>query len=260
MNGSEFFPNLRSALGSLYENVVSRPYFSLAGHEISKRFAIVGNARTGSNYLFDGLKSSNSIRMYHEIFADHNRTIGEDFEKIVSRLYRKQSRTTKIVGFKLFYNHLTEDEWIQFLSYRDFKIIHLTRWNRLRTVVSLEIAFRTGQWAKSRRANDPRLAEKRIWLDASGLIDRLEQIEKNEVLTRRRFSGRQILEVGYEELITNPIEIFHCIGEFLGVNDLDPSRIRLSRQNPESLRQLIANYDEIDLLLKNTRFGEYLEF
>jgi len=259
MNGNQTLPNLRSAFVSLYDNALSRPYLILFGHKVYQRFAIVGNARTGSNYLLDGLKRSNSIRMYHEIFADHNRKIGENFEKTFSALYQNESRTTKIVGFKLFYNHLTEEEWKKFLSYKDFKIIHLTRLNRLRTLVSLEIAFQTGQWAKSVNASGKQLTEKRVFLDASRLVRRLEQIEENEVLTRSRFSERKILEVVYEELIKNPVETFQSIGKYLGVNDIDPSRIRLTKQNPESLRQLIINYDEVHLLLKSTRFAEYLD-
>ena len=112
------------------------------GHPIDQRFAIVGNARTGSNFLLDGLKSSPSIRMYHEIFADHNRRVGENFDRVFSTVFQPESKSTKIVGFKVFYNHLTEDEWQKFLACRDLKIIHLLRRNRLRTVISLEIAFK----------------------------------------------------------------------------------------------------------------------
>src|SRR5215208_234320 len=146
MNNREIISQLRDRADALYVHTLQRTYFRIFGHPIDQRFAIIGNARTGSNYLLDGLKSSPSIRMYHEIFASHNREVGRDFEKILSTVYQYESKSTKIVGFKVFYNHLTEDEWEEFVAHRDVRVIHLTRQNRLRTVISLEIAFKTGQW------------------------------------------------------------------------------------------------------------------
>jgi hypothetical protein len=52
--------------------------------------------------------------------------------------------------------------------------------------------------------------------------------------------------------------VFASVGEYLGVERLDPGRIRLKRQNPESLEQLVSNYVEVVAALKNTRFTEYL--
>jgi LPS sulfotransferase NodH len=252
----ELVAQVRGRVDAFYTQSLQRAYFRLFGHRIDQRFAIIGNARTGSNYLLDGLKSSPAIRVYHEIFASHNREVGKDFEKIFSIVFQPESKTTQMVGFKVFYNHLTEEEWNKFLAYPDLKLIHLTRKNRLRTVISLEIAFKTGQWTKSGNSGAPK--EKRITLDPAKLLQRLEQIEKGEVSTRERFRDRQMLEITYEELVQSPHEVFAAVGEFLGVGDIDPGKIRLRRQNPEGLAQLIVNYDEIEAVLKNTRFAEYL--
>jgi LPS sulfotransferase NodH len=258
MDTKEIVLQFRERADAIYVNSLQRTYFRMFGHPIEQRFAIVGNARTGSNYLLDGLKSSPSIRMYHEIFADHNRRVGKDFDRVFSTVFQPESKSTKIVGFKVFYNHLTEKEWQKFLACRDLKIIHLIRRNRLRTVISLEIAFKTGQWTKSVKGNSGELKEKRLRLDPSKLIKRLEQIEEGEATARARFRDRQILEVVYEELVQSPKSGFEAAGAYLGVDGIDPSRIRLRRQNPETLQQLIINYDEIEAALRNTRFAEYL--
>ena len=171
MKNKKTIPQLREKAGSIYVHILQPAYFGLFGHQIDQRFAIVSNARTGSNYLAGGLKTSPSIRMYHEIFADHNRQIGKDFEKIFSTVFQHESTFTKIVGFKVFYNHLTEDEWQKLMAYKDLKVIHLTRRNRLRTVVSLEIAFKTGQWAESGSAGGSK--DNRITLDSLMLLKRL---------------------------------------------------------------------------------------
>lgn len=257
MSTKEIISQVRAKADSIYVHTFQRAYFRLFGHPIDQRFAIVSTARTGSNYLLDGLKSSPCIRMYHEIFADHNREVGKDFDKVLSTVFQYESKSTETVGFKVFYNHLTEDEWQKLLACKALKVIHLTRRNRLRTVISLEIAFKTGQWTKSTNIGGPK--EKRIALDPSKLIKRLEQIEEGEAATRARFRDRQILEVVYEEMVQSPREIFTSVIDYLGVDCIDLGKIRLKRQNPESSRQLIINYDEIEALLKNTRFAEHLQ-
>lgn len=256
MNTREMFLKLRDQANAVYTETLQRAYFRLFGHPVNQRFMIVGNARTGSNYLLDGLKTSPGIRMYHEIFASHNRQLGTDFEEILSTIYQHESKSTQMVGFKVFYNHLTDEEWQKLAACKDLKIIHLTRRNRLRTVISLEIAFKTGRWTNAGNSAGPK--EKRITLDPLKLLKRLEQIEEGEAATRARFCDRPMLEIVYEELVQSPHQMFASVGTFLGVDGIDPGQIRLKRQNPESLAQLIVNYDEIESVLKNSRFAEYL--
>ncbi len=226
------------------------------GQDTFERFAIVGHARTGSNYLVSGLRSSNSIRVYDEIFAAHNREIGKDYEKILSVLFRKQLRSIKVVGFKLFYYHLSEDEWEKFLSNENIKIIHITRKNTLKTIISLDIAFMTGQWHTSLLRS--KAQNKKIVIDVNTLLNRLEQIQAYEETARARFKDRPVLEVAYESLVKNPVDEFKRIGAFLNVNDIDPNKIVLKKQNPEKLDELIVNYREVAQLLANTKYANLL--
>ncbi|HSL41882.1 MAG TPA: Stf0 family sulfotransferase [Anaerolineales bacterium] len=256
MKTKEMITKMRETAESIYTDQLQRAYFRVFGHQVNQRFAIVSTARTGSNFLSGGLKTSPSVRMYHEIFADHNREIGKDFEKILSTIFQYESKATEVVGFKVFYNHLTEDEWKKLMGYKDFKVIHLTRRNRLKTVISLEIAFKTGHWTKSSKSGGPR--DKHLIVDPALLMKRLEQIEQGEAATRARFSDRRVLEVVYEDLVQSPREMFASVGEYLGVDDIDPDKIKLKKQNPETVQQLITNYDEVETSLRNTRFAEYL--
>jgi LPS sulfotransferase NodH len=171
-------------------------------------------------------------------------------------LYQYEGKSTRLVGFKVFYNHLTEEEWGKLAAHKDLKVIHLTRRNRLRTVISLEIAFKTGRWTKAGSSGDPKA--KRLTLDPVKLMRRLEQIEEGEAAARRRFCDRPILELVYEDLIRSPREVFESVGDYLGVHGIEPGKIRLKRQNPESLNQLIINYNEVAAVLQNTRFAAYL--
>ncbi|MDP1713487.1 MAG: hypothetical protein Q8L41_01970 [Anaerolineales bacterium] len=249
---------LCARMTSLYERLILRTYHNLFGQQSLSRFVIVAHARTGSNYLLDGIISSKLITAYHEIFAGHNRTIGKNFEKVLSQLYRKENKNTRIVGFKLFYNHLTEEEWKKFLSHDEFKIIHLTRANRLKTIVSLDVAFKTNEWTRFSRVKEKRLVDKWIFLDTTNLFERLEQIQTQEALARERFKDRPMLEVVYEEMVKNPRKIFQGIGAFLDVDDINITKIKIIKQNSEKLDQLIGNYDEVYQLLKNSKYSDFL--
>lgn len=257
MPAREMLLTLRDRLNSAYTRTVQRTYYRLFGHRVDQRFVIVGNARTGSNFLLDGLGTSPVIRMYHEIFASHNREVGKDFEKVLSILYQYESKATELVGCKVFYNHLTDEEWRKLAALPELKVVHLTRQNRLRTVISLEIAFKTGHWTNSGNSTGPR--EKRVTLDPQVLIQRLEQIEAGEALTRKRFYDRPVLEIVYEDLVQSPKDVFTAVGDFLGVGGIDPGKIRLKRQNPEPLSELIVNGDQVEAVLKNSRFAEFLD-
>jgi len=233
-------------------------YGSFFGHTNYSRFAIVGNARTGSNFLLDGIISSGSVYMYHEIFADHHRTIGKNFDKIISKLYEKKEQHIKQVGVKIFYYHLSGDEWKKFLEHDEIKIIHLIRRNRLRTIISLEIALKTDQWvATPSSRNDSK--EKSIWIDPEKLTTQLVMIGENESRARERFGGWQFLEVAYEDITKNPNEEFLKIGNFLQLSNINPDAIRHEKQNPEGLRELITNYDEVEKALIGTPHEIYLE-
>jgi len=259
MSTKEMISGFRERADSLYVNSLQRTYFRVFGHSIQRRFAIVGNARTGSNYLLGGLKTSPAIRMYHEIFADHHREIGKDFDRVFSTVFQPESRSTQVVGFKVFYNHLTDEEWQKLLAHQDLKIIHLTRRNRLRTVMSLEIAFKTGRWTQSGKKSSSEIQDRRLQLDPVRVIHRLEQIEAGEAAARARFLDRETIEVVYEDVVSHPREAFEAVGKYLGVDGIDPTQIRLRRQNPEPLQQLIINYDQVEAALQNTRFASYLQ-
>jgi hypothetical protein len=230
---------------------------SIVGQRSYERFALVGHARTGSNYVRSGLVTSRAIRMYDELFASHSRTHGETFEQVMATTRGRQPRSVRLVGFKLFYYHLSQQEWDEFAREPLRGIVHLTRRNRLRTVVSLAIATKTDRWTGT--SGHISVADKRLILDVSSLPRKLDEIEQGEASARERLAGANVLEVVYEDVIADPEPEFARIGRFLGADDIDPSRIALPRQNPEPLRELIANYDEVVARLAGTRHAAFLE-
>jgi hypothetical protein len=100
--------------------------------------------------------------------------------------------------------------------------------------------------------------EKKVLLDTSKLLERIEQIREFELITRDRFKDRKMIELTYESLVKEPKKAFRIVGDFLGVDDINSEKIRLEKQNPEKIEELIINYDEVRQLLKKTKFAEYV--
>jgi len=219
---------------------------------------VVGQARTGSNFLLAGLSNSTEIKTYDEVFAKHKREVGKEFDRIYSALMSEPPGDAKLIGFKLFYYHLTDAEWQQFLERRDFTIIHLTRKNYLRTIVSLEIAMKTNVWYRyGDELSNKKI--KRVTLDAEKIVQRIEEIQTLEKLSRSRFKGWDLLELTYENLVRNPVQEFDRVTSFLNIGNIDVAAINLRRQNPESLKNLVENYNEISSILHETEFSMLLE-
>jgi LPS sulfotransferase NodH len=139
----------------------------------------------------------------------------------------------------------------------NISMVHLTRENRLRIILSLEVAKKTSQWQSSDASVIP-TSEKRVVIDTSNLFFRIKRIEKWEDLARSRFAQRGMLEVVYERLVDQPAKVFAEVGGFLNVDDLDFSRVILKRQNEESISDLIINYDEVCATLQDTTYESYL--
>ena len=237
------------------DNKLRTLYTRFAGHQRYTRFAIIGHPRTGSNFVFVGLNKCKDVQIYHEIFAKHNRIKGETFEQIFNRFFDKQPMQIKVVGCKIFYEHFTKEEWVKFCLKENFKIIHLLRNNKLRTITSLDIAYKTDEWSLNKELS---LRDKKIMLDTTTIMKRLESIEYDEQLIRNYFANREYLEVSYEELIDNPSVIFNKISKFLNISCVDINAIDIKKQNPEMLKDLIENYDHIAEKLKNTKYERYL--
>lgn len=195
--------------------------------------------------------------MHHEIFASQARKEGQSLDSVLSVMHEKQKSGTKAVGFKLFYNHLTLSEWEQFASYDGFDVIHLTRKNRLRTILSLDLAMQTDQWVTT--AFDPETHQPRCMLPVSTLIKRMEKLGRQEARTRKLFEGRRMLEVVYEDMVESNSDTFSRLGEFLRVDDLQLEKVMLRKQNAGRLVDLIANYDEVHDALKNSEYCSCLD-
>lgn len=221
-------------------------------------FIILGNMRTGSNLLRIALESSREIRMKNEIFNRGFRRPGASFETILAEWLVAYPLTVRAVGCKIFYDHLEDAEWARLLARPGLRVIHLTRQNRLRTFLSLVIAEKTDRWIEKYRKEPLALERRQVHVEIPRLIAFLDLSAKREEEARSRIAHLPVLDVLYEDLRAGLGDVMPAVLRFLGASRWIPGSVDLRRQNPEPVRCLIRNYDQVARALETSGRGRFL--
>jgi hypothetical protein len=159
------------------------------------------------------------------------------------------------VGFKL--THRQEETVFRaVLGDRDVKKIVLVRNNRIKTFVSRLVSEATGVWEAYRDADLPGQRPK-VRVDLSALRDHIAFDDRYyaEIEGSLRRSGQSWCGVGYEELFSDACRL--RLLRYLGVPAEGPAdvaglRVGSVKQNPSDLRELIANFAELEAAVRGT--------
>ena len=224
----------------------------------------------------------------YDNFGAQERTLRDrDFRAFLrERIYCRHPEEIQAVGFKALYGQFWgfRDLLECLVEDTEIRVLHLKRRNILRTLVSLRLAQATDVWVKigeSRGTRTTMLSVARHPLRAATKLPRLlglpmlagkprsepphvrVAVTKDELfkfiirtdLTAAHFDDlfrdHPMLTVCYEDMLKRRNDVFHRAQSFLGV---PPKRlaVTLRRQNPEPLRELMANYDELYEAYRNT--------
>lgn len=240
------------------------------------RAVILTTQRTGSSFLVECLASHPQIECAREILEGH-----PDEPKPVYRgPFRRVVKLAHIVGsgawrpghrmeayfsggrakvrmFKVMYNQLARPFALRYLREHDeIRIIHLRRDNLLKLHVSTVLMPKRRE-LQATAPVDP------IWIrvDPEKAIASMRKARARYEEFERIFERHSRLAVAYEALIDvqslRP-ETGRRICEFLGVPP-HPMRSALVKVNPDSLRSLVTNYDELAAAVSRTEFADMLE-
>lgn len=234
-----------------------------------KTFVILAAPRTGSNLLCTLLNSHPTILCHHELFnprgifvaldqRDSARDWGglnerdRDPLRFLARVWQV-SLGASHVGFKM-----TRGQSDQVLRHvlRDSSVskIILRRSNRLKTFVSQLIAEQTDQWEAYQHGPQPSPSP-RVKIEVAALRAHAKRNEEYyDDLRHEVESGAQpFLELRYEDLL-NRAEHMRAL-EFLGLTPPQPPLSAASvKQSDRDLRTVIANFAELDGVLRGTAY------
>ncbi len=221
------------------------------------KFVVITRSRTGSNLLISLLNDHEKIRGYGERFR---RMLGKTAISEYNNIFPKKS-TASWIGFKLFYYHpLDSDDktiWDLIKNDKDIKIIHLKRENLLRVYISRVIAGKSNNWLRRSKIKE-KVESKRIIIDVDELIADIYRTNNFIQEANDLFKDHSVLNLTFEDLVKNKENTINKIFSFLNVAQISVQS-PLKRQNSESIKDLVLNYEELKNKLGNTEFSHFIE-
>ncbi len=191
------------------------------------------------------------------------------------RIFCRHPAQVRAVGFKVAYSHFFGFQDLEHLLAADseIRVLHLRRRNLLRSLVSLKIANATGAWLDDRgrehrragivraarqalraavrlrtllppRSPAPTAPPARVRVSADELFRFIVRVNQTAARFDDLFRSHPSLTLTYEDMVERRDELFGQVQAFLGVDAL-PLTVTLRRQNPQPLRELIENYDDL---------------
>jgi LPS sulfotransferase NodH len=238
-------------------------------------FVIVGTQRTGTTLIRTSLDSHPDALCSGEVFKSGKRpykkpdgywafcreTLSNRIRHYIARrrnvcafLDRLLSRPdAQAVGFKIMYSHARRyPEVVEYLRRHQLCVIHVTRRNFLRTLISRDVARLTGIY--HRTANSAQSAAAAIELDVSTLVHRLRGISSEEGAWDSLLLGHsRVHKVCYEDFIDDRPAVTRKLLQFLGLRYTELNS-PLEKVNASDMRHLISNYGEVEKALRATPF------
>ena len=101
--------------------------------------------------------------------------------------------------------------------------------------------------------------QKRIKIDTNTIIDDIDKINEYQKKVRKYFKNNEIDIIYYEDMVQNPQSTIELLRIKLGLDKINYNRIISQKQNPESIKDLIINYKEVEDVLNEKGYSSYLE-
>ncbi|MGH8222660.1 MAG: sulfotransferase [Woeseiaceae bacterium] len=163
----------------------------------------------------------------------------------------------KVRVFKAMYNQLANPFALRYLrAHEEIRVIHLRRENLLKVHVS-RLLMPTRRQLQATSPVEP------VWIrvDPAQAIAAMRKGQKRYEYFERLFERHARLPISYEKLIDGAClqeDTARRICDFLDVAQ-PPMKSRLVKVNPESLRDMVTNYDEIAAAISRTEFADLLK-
>lgn len=246
----------------------------LKGRQDYTRFIILGRSRTGSNFLRGLIKSNPAVITLGEVFRnqdaidmDHpefpiNAATLNLYQTDPLRFYhevvfRKAPAAIDAVGFKLFYYHARtapfDQLWSELSRDTSLHVIHIKRRNILKTHISRENAEKSGSWVNTSGVKeDP----KPLRVEYAACLEDFTRTRQWETDADRFFQHHPLLQMSYEELVSQTEQEVHRIQDFLGLAQT-PVVATTFKQSQKSLAQAIENFDELKRQFTGSPWAEF---
>lgn len=146
----------------------------------------------------------------------------------------------------------------KYIKENDCSAIHIIRKNKLKVFVSEEIANKTGIWSASDEDSLLNKEEKKINIDIYVLIEFINsENKKDNIVSILMDSVKNNYRLYYESMFSSENlfsqESISIASQVMNKN-IDTIHAGNLKMNPESLEDLVYNYEEVYYSLKGTRY------
>jgi LPS sulfotransferase NodH len=259
------------------------------------RFIVFGNQRTGSTLVASKLNSHFRITCYEEVFlpwVDSNPSLREWLDNngyaqwmraipgirasFLNSLFDVDTLfgNTSAIGFKVMYDQLSlwpklayfipragqllhDYKFQRWLRVNRVVIVHTLRRNRLKVLVSHELAAQNGRF----HSRDGVVRDGSVVIPLRGLKARLSRIEAAEKVARKMIKGLPVIEILYEDYIGadgTKLDARLCaaLGQSIPEGGLTSE---LTKVSSDDLRDTIKNYAQVADYLSGSRYEQFLK-
>ncbi len=248
-----------------------------------ERFLVLAGRRSGTTLLVESLDSHPDIECRKDVFSIRRRWryFQVDFKGGLFYPYRTASLRRRIdyilrrrrligsflaevfsptgsveaKGIRLSYEQARKyPDVLPWVLDNGIRVVHLIRENGLKAIVSHFTAKKRGLAHATSK-----VAKVTLHLPPRELMASLARREREVERYRALFREQPYCEISYESFLARKDEEARRLLDFLGIDRYSPLTSRLVKQNPDSLREILENYDEIARALRGTSFAAYLE-
>lgn len=164
--------------------------------------------------------------------------------------------SARVRAFKVMYNQLANPFALRYLQNDPtIRVLHLRRHNLLKVHVSRLLMGKRERV----QATGP-VDAVRTHVDPDAAIAAMRKARARYERFEALFGGHPRLQLTYESLFEGQglsEATTAAICDFLGVSR-HPMRSKLTKLNPESLQDMVTNYDELSAAIARTEFAEFL--
>lgn len=231
----------------------------VAAHTGFGPFIILARTRTGSNLLVSYLNCHFGVAAQGELCLYR---AGRSIDSCLRPAFGPRPRCVQVSGFRVFYEHPLDDAsgelWERLRTVPSLRVIHLTRTNILRTLLSRKIAGEDGVWMDMRGFREQAPAGARVSFTTAELAHGFETTRRWEEQWPKMFADLPVLHLTYEDLVSRPRTTMRRVFGFLGLSYVRP-RTQLRKQNRRALREVITNYGELKQAFARTKWTGFFD-
>ncbi len=178
---------------------------------------------------------------------------------LMTRFFEKGDEPAKV--FKAMYNHVNNPWTLRYLlGHKEIRVLHLRRQNVLKQYVSRLLLShrRVKKWQPHAVEPVPAVS---VVVSPPAALDYMRRTRALYDHYEHVFAGHAKLPLVYEDMIEGQSlrrSVAREICEFLGISTLVLGS-QLIKINPNNLRQMVTNYDELAAVVRTSEFANLLD-